>query len=229
MIRIKVKNQEIELTAQPAVDGSPRQGLFNPTSYSVAKETTWEEKGIPGHNLAGMQFKWGANKRIAMSLLFDTFEAGVDVRSGPGGTDQLAKMTEVSETDQNNTPRPPLLQLYWGDKPIGSAGLSDWVLLSYTIRYTLFAQVGGGVVPVRALVDLSFKEYIDPKDDAKSSPTAKANKAKVHTVVQGETLSGIAAKEYGDPGEWRRIAAANQISDPRRLQTGRQIVIPPKE
>ena len=33
--------------------------------------------------------------------------------------------------------------------------------------------------------------------------------------------------EYEDPGEWRRIADANGIDDPFRLEPGKKLIIPP--
>jgi nucleoid-associated protein YgaU len=37
----------------------------------------------------------------------------------------------------------------------------------------------------------------------------------------------IAAREYEDPAEWRRIADANGIDDPLQLEPGRRLMIPP--
>ena len=50
----------------------------------------------------------------------------------------------------------------------------------------------------------------------------------VHTVVQGDTLSGIAQEAYGDASQYLRIFAANrnQLSDPNRIFPGRQLRVP---
>jgi nucleoid-associated protein YgaU len=37
----------------------------------------------------------------------------------------------------------------------------------------------------------------------------------------------MAAREYGEPRFWRVIARANDIDDPRRIQPGRVLVLPP--
>ena len=49
-----------------------------------------------------------------------------------------------------------------------------------------------------------------------------------YTVVSGDTLSGIAAKYYGDANEWPRIFEANrnQIHDPGRIFTGQVLRMP---
>jgi nucleoid-associated protein YgaU len=46
-------------------------------------------------------------------------------------------------------------------------------------------------------------------------------------VKQGETLNLIAAEEYDDPAEWRRIAEANGIADPMDVKPGTVLVLPP--
>lgn len=48
-----------------------------------------------------------------------------------------------------------------------------------------------------------------------------------HTVLDGETLSRIAAHYYGEPTAWRRIVSANPGLDPDRVRPGTTLVIPP--
>lgn len=49
-----------------------------------------------------------------------------------------------------------------------------------------------------------------------------------HVVEAGDTLGSLAARYYGDAGQWRRILDANQddIPDPGRLFPGRVLKIP---
>jgi nucleoid-associated protein YgaU len=48
----------------------------------------------------------------------------------------------------------------------------------------------------------------------------------MHVVVQGETLSGIAARVYANAATWRPIAILNGIDDPRSLEVGRHLLVP---
>jgi hypothetical protein len=48
-----------------------------------------------------------------------------------------------------------------------------------------------------------------------------------HVAQLGETLAGIAGQFYQRPGDWRFIADANGIEDPRRLTPGAFLTIPP--
>ena len=56
--------------------------------------------------------------------------------------------------------------------------------------------------------------------------TPSPDVAKTRVVRRGDTLSAIAAEEYGDPAVWRPIARANGIVDPRRLPPGQVLTIP---
>jgi nucleoid-associated protein YgaU len=53
-----------------------------------------------------------------------------------------------------------------------------------------------------------------------------ANYTKQHVVHPGDTLAGIAAEHYDDPGKWRPIADANNIDNPLALEPGRVLTIP---
>jgi LysM repeat protein len=50
--------------------------------------------------------------------------------------------------------------------------------------------------------------------------------ARSHTVVAGETLSGIAQQFYGDASLFPLIAAANGITDPDHIEVGQVLTIP---
>ena len=66
------------------------------------------------------------------------------------------------------------------------------------------------------------------------SPTPKHKEpdktahTRIHTVEQGETLSGISQKYYGTASGWQKIYVANRniLSSPDRLRPGMRLVIP---
>ncbi|MEQ1501411.1 MAG: LysM peptidoglycan-binding domain-containing protein, partial [Myxococcota bacterium] len=48
----------------------------------------------------------------------------------------------------------------------------------------------------------------------------------VHTVAKGETLGTIAKHWYGDAKQFTRIATANGIADPNKIDLGQKLTIP---
>lgn len=46
-----------------------------------------------------------------------------------------------------------------------------------------------------------------------------------HQVTRGETLWGLASTYCGSGGEWQKLAAANDITDPRSLEIGQKLTI----
>ena len=60
--------------------------------------------------------------------------------------------------------------------------------------------------------------------------SARSAAQQEYTVVQGDSLSRIAGRFYGDVHQWRRIYDANrdQISDPDRIHPGQTFKIPPQ-
>jgi nucleoid-associated protein YgaU len=45
-------------------------------------------------------------------------------------------------------------------------------------------------------------------------------------LSRGDTLSGVAGQFYFDATNWRPIALANGIDDPRRLNPGARLTVP---
>lgn len=54
-------------------------------------------------------------------------------------------------------------------------------------------------------------------------------RSRVHVVKEGESLALVAIRELDDHSRWREIADLNAIRDPRRLEAGQELVLPPEE
>ena len=61
-----------------------------------------------------------------------------------------------------------------------------------------------------------------------SSPMDSADTQAYYLVVEGDTLSSIARRQYGDATKWGRIYEANRdlIRDPDQIQAGQHLRIP---
>ena len=93
-------------------------------------------------------------------------------------------------------------------------------------KFTLFSPEG---VPLRATLTLALREYKTLDEQLRQLNLSSPDRSHSHVVQQGETLAGLAGRYYRKPEEWRHIAEANGVEDPRRLATGAFLTIPPIE
>jgi nucleoid-associated protein YgaU len=182
--------------------------LFNPSEYRLNKTNQFAEIAIPGLEAPPLQFVRGGARTLSMQLFFDTFEKGSDVR------DHTQKITTLLSVD-NELHAPPICHFSWGDLNfIGVLERADQ-------RFTLFLSNG---MPVRATMDVSFKEFIG--NEGQGRLLSSADFTKHYVVHRGDSLSAIAGREYGDPATWRLIAEENDIDNPLNLRPGQILVIP---
>jgi hypothetical protein len=84
-------------------------------------------------------------------------------------------------------------------------------------------------VPVVAIPELT-PTVTPPTPPPPAAPSPGATPAapgpRTHTVVRGDTLWALAGLFYGDHLQWRRLADANAIRDPRRMAVGTKLTIP---
>lgn len=214
----------VEILDDDAVD--PGRGLsktfevqFNPTEYSLTKGAQIAEIAIPGIDSPVLQFIRGQNEKLTLDLYFDTTDDGLtedgrDVRELTEPFYQLVKI-------QPRTHAPPRLRFTWGE------GLSFKAIVeTVSQKLTLFNPLG---VPLRATLSLSFREYKTLEEQLTELNLQSSDHSRRHVVERGETLSGIAARLYRDPAEWRRLADANPAAgaSPTRLTPGTTLVVPP--
>jgi nucleoid-associated protein YgaU len=59
-------------------------------------------------------------------------------------------------------------------------------------------------------------------------PVATSGSGKTYVVANGDSLSKIAKREYGDASKWRRIYEANKdlIKDPDLIYPGQELKVP---
>jgi hypothetical protein len=196
--------------------------LFNPEEYTLSKDINYAQSAVPGLSGPILQFVNGNLQTLEMELLVDTYEehrhgttilneAGEDVRNL---TDKITGLMNINR----KTHAPPRLLFTWGSLNLCC------VLARVSQRFIMFRPDG---IPVRARLNVTFNEYLDPEEEMNAVGRQTADFTKVVTVGQEETLSGIAARLYEDPRLWRPIAIANDIANPRAIFTGQRLLVPP--
>jgi nucleoid-associated protein YgaU len=202
--------------------------LFNPKELSVEKSNQFADVNIPGLSSPIHQFVRGNARLVTMDLFFDTYEQGEDVRKHTdqitgwdAGPMQSALSPKKGLMDiDSDLHAPPICIFIWGTFSF------QCIIEKVTKKFTMFDQEG---FPVRATLSVTLKEYKEVDVQVKEIALQSADLTKRWVVTQGDSLWGIAFSEYGDPQDWRLIADANNIDNPRLLSPGQELVIPPKK
>jgi hypothetical protein len=197
---------------------------YNPEKYTVTKSVQYAEVTIPGLDEPVLQFIRGQNEKITFDLLFDTTEKGMtgsvtDVRTLTRPVYQLLKVN-------TSTHAPLRFRISWGNSgPLLAQGQTSslCVLESMTEEFTLFAPTGE---PLRAKLTLTVRMAATVKLQYTETKRESPDHTKVVMVGRGQRLSDIAYQQYGDPTQWRPIADASGIANPRFLEPGTSVTVP---
>jgi nucleoid-associated protein YgaU len=205
---------------------------FNPTEYTLEKAAQNAEINIPGLDSPLLQFIRLQNERLTLELFFDTTDSGM----GAGATsvttltDPIYSLIKIKPDDH----APPLVTFLWNSKIPGN-DLATWpggdqkrheftgLVENLRQKFTLFSSEG---VPLRATLTLTIREYKTLNDQLVKLNLRSPDRTQSHVLQSGETLSAVAAAFYLNPEEWRAIAEANSIEDPRRLTPGTFLTVP---
>lgn len=195
--------------------------LFNPEEYVLNRGNSFAQAQVLGLSSTILQFVHGEATSLEMDLLVDSLEAHTngsqtlnaaqsDVRALTG---RIVGLMDIEPT----THAPPPILFTWGS-------LNFACVLSRCVQR--FIQFLGDGTPVRARLTCQFTEHRNSELEAKEVKRETADFTKTHEVVEGESLPGIAAREYADPTQWRLVARANGIDQPRRLEPGQRLILP---
>ena len=209
--------------------------LYNPQTYTRTKSDNFRPISPPGSDAPIIQFHSGGMEQLSFELFFDSVSSGAEV----GGTvvdrakfagnsllPTIAGLVDVRDYTRKITNlmyilddkhRPPELKVEWASLQFRG------FLAQCQERFVRFDERGR---PVRAFLSCVFIEHRENQKLVVANPLNSPDTTKYHTVRLGDSLWSLAAEEYGDPGEWRVIAEANGLSNPRRLKPGEMLVVP---
>lgn len=201
--------------------------MFNPKEYTFTKQNKWEEKPADKKDVAHLKFGGGAPASLKLQLLFDTYEdhsqsiAGLTITAGEDVRKHTKSLWDMMKIDPKKK-EPPHCRFEWG-----KLWSFEAVIESISQKFTLFDSKG---TPLRAILDVSFKQIKDEGQYPRQNPTSGGSpNERLRTVREGETLMSIANEELGNPAAWRHIAdtSGNRIDDPLRLRPGQLLIIKP--
>lgn len=199
--------------------------MFNPNEYTITRSNKISQKSVSNKDEPILQRVGGSNYTLSMQLFFYTYEYEIkNLLSTGGSTKKLQdvrqytdKIFQLMQLDSNN--KQPLCTFKWGSLEF------EGYIISATQKFTMFLDSG---IPVKATVDVEIQHsendnLIKQKLDITNVPS------KFYALKAGESLALVAAAIYGTTRAWRKVAKANKVDNPRKVQTGKKLKIPPKE
>jgi Contractile injection system tube protein len=204
---------------------------YNPAELSFEKGVQLAEIAIPGLNAPLQQFVRGQAEKLTVELFFDTTEKGMGAgaRSVTEETDRIYALARIEPSGH----APPPVTFIWGKSvpglglPLGSGGQRregfKGVVESVRHRFTLFSPQG---VPLRAIVNLTLREFAPLQEQLSRGNPSSPDRTHLHVLSEREQLFSVAARYYARANQWRAVAEANAIDDPRRLVAGRLLEVP---
>jgi len=223
------KAQLIEIDLNSGEEGShsesaPRKVVtvqFNPQTLKLSSSN--QRVGGGQHGGAASQYVGRATTTLSMELLFDvtsfTEQNAIietnDVRQLTSEVAYFITPRDVGLKNQGKTEYvPPGVRFSWG------SFLFDGVMDSMNETLELFSADGR---PLRASVSITLsKQEIQFNRNSINVGVGSGKAVGVqpqNAAFQGDSIQGMASRS-GRLGDWKQIAAANNIEDPRRLSPG---------
>jgi nucleoid-associated protein YgaU len=203
--------------------------LFNPAEYSVERANAYKSTPLPSIGSPLIQFVNGEAATLSLELFLDDWTdpdgppAEVPLLSGKGEKksvkqriDEIVALLDID----SELHAPPRVRFVWGPLRF------EAVLEKVGRKITLFRPDG---TPARATLSVSFREYHERSREAPHVRLESADKTKRRQIRASEDIWMIAQREYGDPRFWRMIASTSDVDDPRALEPGTWLRVPPLE
>jgi len=198
--------------------------LFNPTEYSFDRSNSYKAVALPGLGSPLMQFVNGDADQLSMELFLDDYTdpQGPTSRARSEQAPVASRLEAISRllNIDSDLHAPPPVRFAWGPMEFNA------IIEKLSRKVTMFRPDGS---PARATLNVAFKEYRTLREQLERPRRESADKTKRRVVVGRDSLWALAAREYGDAREWRRIADANDLDDPREIQPGDWLALPPIE
>lgn len=214
----ELKKMQIEAYQDADYSGTPAATftvMFNPNTYTQKYEVEYQDRQGQGDTGSPQVFGKIKPQEYTFELLFDgtgTAADKIDVQ------ETVEEFLQVAGKHDGEIHRPRYLKLFWG------ALVSKCVLKAAEMTYTLFKPDG---YPLRAKVKATFAENIEDAlrvaEERKSSPDL----THVRIIREGEHLSLLCQRLYGDPRYYIQIAEYNRLNNFRHLSVGQRLLFPP--
>jgi len=217
------ERQLVKLAIQPFSDqefqrpaGPPWLALFNPPQLAFTRKNRYQNTRSTGASAPETSYAGGEPDQVQLDLFFD----GTGVLETAEGVAARIEGLLAFARFQPTTHAPYYLHAHWGRFDFRG------VLTQADVSYTLFDRAGH---PLRASVKITLQEVVAPAVRSAEERRESPDLYQTWLVSEGDRIDTIAHEVYGDPAWWRPLASANHLANPRALEVGSVLLLPPKE
>ena len=198
---------------------------FNPENIKIQRRQSTSRTPVTGKSDVQENQNAAPKNESTMTIsqvIFDTYE---DKPNKSVYTEYIEKLERFVGYDKDKH-APAKLLFHWGKFTEERSNKEQLKVMldNLDVDFTMFLNDG---TPVRAKVNMTLRLGMTAKEQQAVKPYASPDHAKMVTIKRGDTLADIAAVEYDNPDEWRRIANANGIDDPMHIAPGMKLLVPP--
>ena len=205
---------------------------YNPNSLSFEKPVHTADITIPGLDSPLKQFVRGGTETASVELYFDTTEkgTGANATSVTTLTDAFYGLVKIDP----KTHAAPVCSFIWGEKfpgdrlpeRYGNQRRTEFPCVVTNVKqdFKYFSPQG---TPLRAVLTLKLEEYVALDRQIQQLNLQSSDHTRSHVLEEGESLALVSWQLLHDPREWRHVATANAVDDPRRVSPGLVLTVPP--
>lgn len=212
------RRPDIAGTAKPTLSegGKKVEFPFPPQDMSVKR--TSETVGIT-INTEGNATQ-GTKTDVTQFELKGLHLESPDVRATVQTLTEWASLTKAAKQQKQTSYQPlPAIDFTWGKLK------TKVQISSLSVSYKRFLSDG---TPVRATVTVTLDEQAQPPAKGGRNPTSGGPPGRAaHVMTTADTLPALARSHLGSAGQWRTLAASNDIDDPLRIRPGSRVYLPP--
>lgn len=199
---------------------------FNPDELQVQTQGKFTTVQSVGKDSPTVQYMGGIAAALDVVLYFDTSSSyeikmnfvPMPTKNEPSDVSDYANTLLCLTKIDGKLHRPPIVCFNWGSFVFGG------FVASVSVKYTMF-ESGGMPVRCEAAIHM-VAQSTTVLDSSKAAPFESPDRTKCVVLKQGMNLYDVAREEYGEAGEWRRIAKANGIMNPLAIPPGTRLVVP---
>jgi|GEM_PF-300690 len=204
-------------------------GKFNPSTIQYESKVEYFDDVPIGAAGGEVRFKRMPPVKLTFSILLDNFDSDSSnaflalmgtpplINPDPIIT-QATKLKNVIYNMNSSTHQPNYVRMQFGDNTFYGRAVK------FDVKYTEFKTNGEAT---RANIDMAFTGSKSKKTTATELQLNSPDMTHAYTVREGDTLTMLATKYYGNPNYFHELAKVNKLNGLRKLSPGMMILIPP--